>query len=159
MRSPRARALLVTILAGSTLSLIGASGASAAVTSGGGPLLLGPPTTLLFKPIGQNFATTQQGTLSLSGTIDGAGTIIVDEVIHLTPGMSTLHATWSCACTVNGVAGTLDGSFQGKDYNEQGFAGTFTTKGSGALLGFHSQGTFGGTDFTGVGSYSINYGG
>jgi hypothetical protein len=127
----------------------GAAGALADQTAGGA-LQLGPPTVLAARPAGPNTVSDQQGTLSMSGTLTGSGTIDVRAVEHA-DGTENLTATWTCACTIGGRSATLEARFEGKDADGT-FSGSFTISGSG---GMHGHGTFTGSDATGAGSYTL----
>jgi hypothetical protein len=132
-----------------------AASAEAAVTEGGGPLQLGPPTVLSMRQAGPNEISDQQGVLVLGGTVSGAGSIVVHVIDH-PDGVENITATWTCTCTVDGTTGSVTARFEGKD-NGTAFTGTFTLAGGGTLDGLHGRGTFGGSDQTGGGSYTLAY--
>src|ERR1700733_6416461 len=167
MKSWRASALTVLLVAGAASAAVAmlapAASSAAPIQSGGGALALGPPTVLVFKQVGSDIFTIQQGSLTLggtvtpSGTVTGVGTITVTELIH-PDGISDLSATFVCdACTVGATTGKVVGQFVGEDMHEVTFGGSFVLAGEGSLAGFVGAGKFTGSDLTGDGSYTLTF--
>ncbi len=120
-------------------------------------MYLAPPSALLFsKQIGQDLIATESGTLQFTGgTLQGTGTVTVTAFIQPNE-PETYVANWSStSATVNGRTGTVTMYFDGTDNGHYG--GNFVAIGSGGLTGFSGEGSYSGTDSTGLGTYTLTY--
>ena len=140
-------AVSAVVIAG--LLLIAAAAFAAPRTRGSGTFTNGPLVVTSQRLAGKNVIITEQGPITLAGTVTGAGVITERDVIHKS-GTATFHGTWTCTCTVNGVTGAIVTRFEGKAKADGSFAGRFKSSGQGALASLHGHGIFSGSGDAGV---------
>jgi Protein of unknown function (DUF3224) len=156
MRARRSTfAIGVLSVAAITFATVTPAMASASTpSSGGGTLLLGPPTLIWEHALGSSLVTYEDGSLGFAGTVTGTGTI--DVLALVSPaGTETFVAQWSAQATVDGKTGVLHMSLDGTDNGT--YSGSLIAYGSGKLAGIVGTGHFIGQDATGAGTYTLTY--
>jgi hypothetical protein len=95
---------------------------------------------------GNTFITVER-TAALAGTFTGTATDTVRLVMH-SNGTTSIRGEGTCACTVEGRAGTFDYRFVGAGTFPAFVSGQYVAgHGTGGLEGLHGRGSFSGTFF------------
>src|SRR5215469_3257404 len=139
------RKLLVPCLIAAALAILSAVPASASP---------GSPASGTFSPVtmtitstridGGNTFVTANRTAVLTGSFAGPTTDTVTIVFH-SDGATSVHGQGTCACTVDGISGTLSYQFVGAGTFPSSASGQYLIQGSGALAGLVAEGPFSGT--------------
>jgi hypothetical protein len=112
-----------------------------------------PPTNFVIRFAGPNAIITQTSTDVLTGTFSGTS-VFQERLVFRADGSFTGHDVQTFTGTVNGVAGTATSvlAYAGDATSVHGHF--VQVSGTGGLANLRGQGTFEGSNITGLGTYS-----
>jgi hypothetical protein len=140
----RSTTILISIVAAAAAAALSAVPASATTGSPASGTFTSLTVTITStRTAGGNTFVTANRTAALAGTFTGP-TTETDTMVFHSDGMTIVHGEGTCACTVDGVSGTISYRVESSGTFPTSVSGQYEAQGSGRLAGLHAEGPFSG---------------
>jgi hypothetical protein len=140
----RSTTILISIVAAAAAAALSAVPASASTSSPASGTFTSLTVTITStRTDGGNTFVTANRTAALAGTFTGPATE-TDTIVFHSDGTTIVHGQGMCACTADGVSGTLSYRIESSGTFPTSVSGQYVAHGSGGLAGLHAEGPFSG---------------